>query len=204
MRRRVAAPRFGGAAARRGRPAPLQAKVAALGTVLAAGASVVLAVTSAVGTDARRLPPCRQAVDVGPLGQSVTCRTASAILSIGAEGSALAAADTQVRVLRTQLRRGALRARLRVRNAGAVPRQTERLRIYLATAATKVRTTLPVRRVSPGEARTLALRFPLPRATRQSVRRGARTELAVVPWRATGTHDDVERLIVVRLRPQAP
>jgi hypothetical protein len=174
-----------------------------LGCLVAVATALTLVVTqNATSADDPGVRPCREAVGVGPLGQRVTCRTASATLTIGEQRMPLVAETTAVRVLRARLSGRSLLVRLRVRNTGASQQRLAADQVYAAVGGRHRAARLRERVVDPHDALNVRVRFVLDRAAAEAVRNGGRTELAVVPW-ATPRTNAGRRLLVVRLRPES-
>ena len=175
--------------------------LSALGlAVLAAG----LAVQDALGPDAvgrdGAPPACATVPREPPAGETVTCTTDTATLTIGGERAPLLLGADEVRVLDAARDGDEVRARLRVRNStGTAHSFSAREQAYLSVGGERVVPFGAVVRIAPGAARTVELRWRLSDAVESAARKADdRVDLGVVPH-GQARRAEPDRLGVVRL-----
>ena len=139
--------------------------------------------------------------------ERVTCRTASAVLTIAAPREPVLVEDTQIRVLRATLRADEISVRLRVRNETGQRRRVNvnARQFHLRIGGTR-RSARPVDSpvLASGSSRTLSLRFAVDSVEVQRIRRGSgHAELAVRSFSQVNARRP-SRLGVVRLLLEKP
>ena len=185
------------------RRAPIPARLFWLLCLCLLAAAVVVTVQQTVApeeADTAPPPPLCSDVDMpDPVQERVTCRTATATLTIAGEGHPVVLPRTEARVLGSELERRILTIRVRLRRdtgtfnrRGAVRRQ-----LYVRVGDQRI-WPLP----GPRPEGTMRLRFALPKATARALRRGkASAELGIVAWDELG-EERPGRVGVVRLDPR--
>ena len=135
--------------------------------------------------------------------EPVTCRSRSAVLTIGAQDDPLLLGDTHARLLRARMRGSTLFARMRIRNETSAEQGVAAggQEIYMNVLGTRI-DSRPVgeQRIAPNTGATVDLIFDVPSAQRAAIRRAnGRIELGVTPWSDSG--DDGQRVVgVIRAR----
>ena len=190
----------------RRRTSPL-ARIFWLGCLVAALACVVYVVRQTQTPDpavSASAPEACSEVDLSGVGERMTCRSSSAILTVAGERHPVVVDRTEARVLDSRITRRVLTVRLRLRNdtASTVDGTLGRRQVYVNVAGRRYWPQPTVaRRRTRESVPTLSLRFVLGRRDARRVRRGrARPDLGIVPWDELG-RDAPDRLGVVRLSP---